>query len=497
MPIKRVYSRVSRTIVFNSSRCGLQEKTSLSTKAIRAIIQFTERKGVTLTRIHLALAVVPSAVVLSGMGSLQPARAEQPDRMEYLANNHIRLGIDLDLGGAITCLQRIGGPNMVNSHDWGRQIQMSDYSGPVPYEPLGKKPQPNWAGLGWNPIQSGDAFGNRSKVISFSKHGNHLTVTCIPMHWPLNDEPAHCTYTSSITLHGNAAVIHCTVSLHRKDITQYAARPQELPAVYTNGPWYRIFTYSGSQPFTGGALTREPSVFMWRSWMATEHWAALVNKQNRGLGIWEPTAVQFSGGFAGAPGSGGPHDNPTGYLAPNQMEILDHDIVFQYDYTLIVGSLKQIRSYVYSHTPSESKQPLPNYKFSKSRSNWFYGNASDTGWPISRQLKVLPKSDNPQIIGPLDLWHAQSSDVLIVRMAIKGGTGNARLFYRPFNQPNFDAEHSIQFAVKADGFYHSYRIPLTNAAGYTGAMIQLRLDPYVTHHETSWVKISQIKLTRK
>ncbi len=440
------------------------------------------------------LAAASSVVVVAMSAAAPPLPHGTTQKVVYISNRHIRLGVNLSLGGAITCLQRVGGRNMVNGHDWGRQIQMSDYSGPVPYEPDGKKPQPVWAGLGWNPIQSGDAFGNQSKVVSFSVRRHELTVTCIPMHWPLNNVPAHCTYTSTISLHANAVTVHCTVALHRQDTTQYAARPQELPAVYTNGPWYRIFTYSGVHPFHNGALTREPSVFMWRSWMATEHWAALVDKADRGLGIWEPTAVQFSGGFAGSPGAGGPHDNPTGYLAPNQMEILDNNIVYSYDYTLIVGTVSEIRKYVYTHTPSSLRTPLPAYTFSDNRNHWHYVNAIDSGWPVKAHLHIIPQSADPQVVGPLNLWRATSGDVLVMRAAFKGSTGVVRLFFRPYSQPHFDTAHSISFPVTADGRYHTYRIPLRGAPGYAGSMIQLRLDPYVVNPANAWIDLQEVQL---
>lgn len=54
--------------------------------------------------------------------------------MAYLENSRLKLGVDLSLGGAVTYLsdEANGGKNMINSYDWGRQIQMSYYSGPRP-----------------------------------------------------------------------------------------------------------------------------------------------------------------------------------------------------------------------------------------------------------------------------------------------------------------------------------------------------------------------------
>ena len=64
-----------------------------------------------------------------------------------------------------------------------------------------------------------------------------------------------------------------------------------------------------------------------------------------------PTCCDYSGGFAGEPGKGGPTDSPTGYLAPCPMEIIDWNIEHEYRYVLIVGELADIRKYAYDHAP--------------------------------------------------------------------------------------------------------------------------------------------------
>jgi hypothetical protein len=67
----------------------------------------------------------------------------------------------------------------------------------------GKKPHPRWDFIGWNPIQAGDVFGYGSKIKDLYIGKDSIFVSCIPMHWPLENVPGQCVYESSIKLEGN------------------------------------------------------------------------------------------------------------------------------------------------------------------------------------------------------------------------------------------------------------------------------------------------------
>ena len=239
--------------------------------------------------------------------------------MSYLDNGVIRLGIDLDVGGAITYLAPVGGENLVNSFDLGRQIQMSYYAGPVPYTPGGKQPPKHWLHIGWNPIQSGDCFGHRSRVIEFRNDGRELYCKCIPMQWPLDNEPGECTFECWFKLDGATVQARCRFQNHRADTTQYPARYRNCRPFIPTDRGIGCSPTPASGRLHGAELTRieKPKLDPgpWVSWRATENWAALVDDSDRGLGIWQPECYDFSGGFAGVPGKGGPQDNPTGYIA--------------------------------------------------------------------------------------------------------------------------------------------------------------------------------------
>jgi|GEM_PF-271547 len=429
-----------------------------------------------------------------------PSATESPaEDMSYLDNGVIRLGVDLKLGGSITYLAESGNKvSMINSHDWGRQIQMSFYSGPVPFVPNRKQPSKTWAGLGWNPIQSGDCAGNRSVVTEHRNDGASLYVKCIPMQWPLDNEPGECTFESWIRLRDNTAVVRCRINNHRADTTQYSGRGQELPAIYTNGPWYRLMSYAGDRPFTGGELSQFKKTWTrpeevqgspWENWLATENWAALVNEDNRGVGVFKPGTYSFTGGFFGKPGSGGSKDAPTGYISPIQDEILDHNIQYDYEYTLIVGTLDEIRRFA---CENRSRSSLPDYRFEKDRQHWVYRNAVDTGWPIRGHLHVKLEADDPQLIGPTAFWDASEVPVLYVHAACMTRRTDARLFWKTSSQPHFSDEKSVGFTLKPDGNQHVYEIDLAGCPAYKGSITGIRLDPVSAGVEGDYIQIKQI-----
>ena len=437
-----------------------------------------------------------AALADDGNGLARVARHEP--EMSYLDNGVIRLGIDLKLGGAITYLSKSDSQeNVVNSWDFGRQIQMSYYSGPVPFRVPGKEPKKEWRFIGWNPIQVGDAFGNSAKVLEHHNDGKKLYVKCIPMHWPLDNVPGECTFECWLELDQAAVHARSRIVNNRPDHTKYPARGQELPAIYTNGPFYRLMTYTGDKPFTGDALSRiekrkdEPGP--WSSWIATESWSALVNDDSFGLGVWFPGGCGFAGGFAGNPGKGGPHDDPTGYLSPQSVEILDWNIAHEYRYDLMLGNLEEMRKYVYAHA---TKPAPPAYRFNKDRQGWSYVHAVDTGWPIRGELNVLMEENDPKLIGPVGFWRAEDGGTVVVEAACHSGRNDSRLYWRRLSDAGFDDTRSESLALTSDGDFHTYRIKLSDHPNWKGPMTQLRFDPVGEGAKGDWIRIKSIEFEK-
>ncbi len=419
--------------------------------------------------------------------------------MSWLDNGQIKLGANLQIGGAITYIAESGdGINVINSHDWGRQVQMSFYSGPNPFEPNGKQPRDDWKFLGWNPIQSGDCYGNQSKVIEHKNDGKSIYLKCIPMHWPLENQPGECTFECWYTLQGRTVQVRSRINNKRSDKTQYTGRSQELPAVYTNAPYHKLMTYTGDQPYTDGALKEIPKQdhtngIRWEHWFAAENWAALVNDDDWGLGVWHPGVYSFIGGFYGQPGKGGPKDAPTGYIAPLHQDILDHNIQYDYHYVLILDSLQNIRKHIYKNTPSLT---LPEYMFQKDRQHWVYQNAQDEGWPIKNQLNITADGAGMQLTGPSSFWKADKNHKLIIDAEIKAADeknqSTGRIYWKTSADNKFSASNSISYQWPKDKGSNKHIIDIGQAPGYQGNITGLRIDPFVNSNKGDSIKLKSI-----
>lgn len=439
---------------------------------------------------------------VSGRLMAQDAKHDSLKSMSYIENKEIKVGVDLNLGGAITYVADAKKQeNIINNSDWGRQIQMSFYSGPVPYEPGGKKASPNWIFIGWNPIQSGDVAGNRSKILAQTNDGKTIYVKCIPMHWPLNNVPGECYFESWIKLEGNTIQVRSRLVNQRNDSTQYQAREQELPAVYTNAPYHRLVSYRGEKPFTNDTTSlianhNYPGTknIQWAHWQATENWAANLDKNDYGLGIWNEAVQSFQGGYFGDNTfTGGSKSSATAYIAPGNVEVLDHNIVYDYHYTLILGTLKKIRGYVYQHSNSIK---LPSFKFENSRMHWYYENTTDKGWPIKNNL-VINVNKKAAIISPCMFWKAADAPVLTITAIFTGIATRSKVYWKGFNK-DIDESNSLEFPVINDGKVHTYRVALNKSANYTGALegLKILLDAAGTSKTGDMAYIRSISLTK-
>lgn len=423
------------------------------------------------------------------------AFADEP-QMRFLENDRVKVGVDLRLGGAITWLSRGGGgENRVNNFDHGRQVQLSFYSGPVPFEADGQKPSEHWRHLGWNPIQAGDDFGHGSRIVEERCDARSIYVKCVPLQWPLNNVPGECTFESWLELDGAVVKGRARLNNARSDRTQYAAREQELPAVYANASFYRVVSYTGARPFSGDAVAVIPKStgkHPWAFWSGTEQWSALLDETDQGIGLITPGRIRFTGGFAGKPGPNDTRGSSTGYVASPAMEILDHNITFEYRYELLPGSLNEIRA----RAATMALKAVPSWKFENDRQGWRYVNAHDSGWPIRGMLDVSLAANDPQLISPSVFWMAEDAPFLVIEAAFQTHHSSATVFWTRHAESGPQTGDAVNFPIQGDGISRRYVVRLAGTKSYVGAMTGLRFDPVPEGREGEWMRVKSIALSR-
>ena len=442
------------------------------------------------------------------------------DPMRYLENDRVKLGLDLSLGGAVVYLEdkANNSGNMINSFDWGRQIQLSYYSGPAPFiGPNGEKPSPSWAGLGWNPIQSGDCGGYRSQVLKFETNGvDEIFLQARPMLWPHSGVPAECLFECRYRLTEVGFVLDATIVNDRSDKTQYPGTSQETPALYTNAPWYKLVSYLGDKPFENEPVTvlvdkNDGKGWPWVGYYTPENWSALVNKDNYGVGVYQPKSFYASSGFYGGDANKGanlgPKNEPTGYIAPRETTILDWNIRRTYSVAFIVGSLDEIRAEVYKMAEKD-RTPAPNWTFNGDRRNWTYLGAEDEGFPIGDSLSVNVDGErDAKALSPETFWKASDASVLEIdaQFVPKDATSSPddkivvaltpvspadSADYLQWSEGSKDKEKEliekekafprlpqikVDVPVKFDGERRTIRVDLGKIEAYRGAMKRLEL----------------------
>ncbi len=418
-------------------------------------------------------------------------------KMSFLDNGEVRIGVDLALGGAVTFISSRDHPgNIINSADLGRQIQMSHYSGPWPFEVGDKKPNPAWAGLGWNPIQTGDCYLNPSKVLEHRNDGKELYIKCIPMQWPLNNVPGDCVFETWTTLDGPIIHMRYRCTNQRQDKTQYRPCPQELPAVYTISKLWRLMSYTGDKPFTEDMLTHITNdwhkPWPWTRFIATEGWAALVDDNDWGLGVFKEDGGEFHGGIYGDGRSEDPKHNSTAYLAPIHVENFDYNIVYEHRTEFVVGKIGEIRrrfNQMAVRTP-------PAWRFAHDRQHWTLRDASDQGFPMNGEWGIRFGEKKARLESGIRCWKADAAPGLDLKVAYTGQEPlTARVFWKRLGDDKFENSKSLSLQLNPAGQFHTYHLELKSSAEYRGLATGLAIEPAVSPRPGEKLAIQSIVLT--
>ncbi len=400
---------------------------------------------------------------------------------EYLNNGKIKMGVDYKFGGAITFLSTATGPNVVNNYDHGRQFQIAVYDGPTPYLPPGVDYIPQWIGLGYNPIQAGDAYGNKAEVVAFERRENLIYVKTIAKQFALRNYPGEVYIEHWLRLSGNAVKVHARVTMFRTDDkTQYQARDQEFPCMYLNGPYHNIWGYQGNQPFTNGNLHREAPPMNFENIDITEQWMAATDNTGFGAALYVPGNYFWRKGYFGTDYAGDERSADASYIGATWFQQLDHNSVSEWDYEFVVGNVNDMRSYITTQALAKPDTG-PNYRFDNDRKGWFLSEANDTGWPILGKLDVkLQSGRQNQIKSPGVFWRGKDNPKVYIRAAFQTQNDKYQFFWRRWDDYEFLPMPSriYDFAVQNDGQFHTYELDMKGKSGWTdGDIRQILLQP--------------------
>jgi hypothetical protein len=262
----------------------------------------------------------------------EPPSGRPGDGLVRLGNEHIALGLKRDSGGAIAWISASGSDrNLINAYDRGRLVQQSYY---------GREDGSLWNGKPWrwNPVQGGDWRGHSSKVLELRSAADNAYVKTLPKHWASGEDLTATTMEQWITLEGELA--HVKYRFTQRGGVDHPVRHQELPAVFVDPALSTLVVYSGNAPWTGDALERSQPGWPNEQRAMTEHWAAYVDGNDYGLGVYVPVANRLTcyryGANAQAP-------DACSYFAPLGEFAITADFQWQYDVYLSIGSVAQLR----------------------------------------------------------------------------------------------------------------------------------------------------------
>lgn len=249
----------------------------------------------------------------------------------FLDNGRIKLGIKKTSGGGIAWFsQSKAGRNMVNHFDRGRLIQQSYYG----YRDGSKWAEKDWR---WNPVQGGSYKGASAKLLALKVEKEKLYAKTRPKHWATGQDIADLVMEQWITLNGDVAHVRFKMTYTGKQ--KHPAHHQEVPAVFVERKFGTLALYKGDQPWTGKPISRLHPGGKNEMHRIAENWAAYIDQDDFGMGVYVPIAKEITSYRVSKPGEAG----ACSYFAPVVTFAVSQKREFQYDVYLSIGKVDQIR----------------------------------------------------------------------------------------------------------------------------------------------------------
>lgn len=260
------------------------------------------------------------------------ADAHSVDEWVFLDNGTLRLGVNKTAGACVGFLSAgQDSPNVLNSFDRGRFVQQSYY---------GDSDGSTWAGSPWryNPVQGGYWKGKPGPVLEFKAEGSSLYAKTRPIHWATGAEIPEMIMEQWIEL--KEALVKIRFRMRYLGEKTHPVCHQEIPAFFVQPEFGTLVMYDGDKPWTGGDLTRRQPGFPNESARLAEHWAAWVDSEDRGVGLYieatdRATCYRY--------GNGAMREDSCSYIAPLAEFALRPGLVWEYEAWITLGSVAEIR----------------------------------------------------------------------------------------------------------------------------------------------------------
>ncbi|MBQ7715801.1 MAG: dockerin type I repeat-containing protein [Clostridia bacterium] len=279
---------------------------------------------------------------------------QYPQTTLYLTGTNFKVGVDMLMGGGINYFEDFNDNNpaygnLLNNHDVGRLVQQSYYGiDKAPYE-LGW-----WGGHSWqyNPVQGGDKAHNISRIVDFEFRGDsEFYVKARPMDWGQDNRITPSYMENVYTLTDTYLKIY-NIFVDFSGYTHVNVR-QELPAFYTISALKDFYYYAGSNPWTGGSLTKKSNLPFWGHYPEqttftlpnnSEFWSAWCDGNGYGIGLYVPNVFTLRAGMHVYDGSTDPGASSTNYVSPQRNMTLICGKPLTYSYLITAGNVNAIRN---------------------------------------------------------------------------------------------------------------------------------------------------------
>ena len=454
----------------------------------------------------------------------------------FLENQRLKLGICLNWGGAISHLEDKSCPvdgltNLVNNFDEGRLIQQS-YYGTFPfaggYEADGHYDNRDWK---YNPVQGGDQYKNKSRLVDFVLSDNEIYVKSQPQDWALDNQITPSYMENRYILHEDYVEVKNRFTDFSGWEHPYGA--QELPAFYTVSYLGDYVCYEGIRPWTGDELSHYHDLGFWGSSNAgepvasthyrksnSETWCAWYNAQDDfGMGIYVPNIDTYLGGRLLYNGTKEASGGPCNYVSASRtLKLVSYESL-EYDYLLATGSVAQIRETFAAHKDFSSNPDLNDDRFGRterfpdevgdmisldfsSRDTCTILMGEHDEAEGAMRLVIDGNGSDPQLmidytLAPTAYTAEDYTAIEITYMCPASNsweTNYMELFLMTGEVKTATGGKSTGGTVYADGRYHTLTLNLSELSFWTGNIHGIRLDYFGSAADGDTIYIKSITL---